>query len=220
MFYTYIHRRESDGVVFYVGKGQGDRMGSRKSRNRHWRHVAAKHGFIASIVAPWPTEAEALAHEVALIACFRGMGLALVNMTDGGDGVSGHRWSEDQRARHAVGQREKSTQKSRDAASEQLRSFWMNPDARAARVRQLSGDGNPSRRPDVRAKISAGIARGMNGTARGVRIVGYGITFDCMEDAADWLREGGIGVPDASSLSKACRGLLATSRGFRWEYTE
>jgi hypothetical protein len=89
LYYTYLHRRASDGQPFYVGKGKGGRFNSRKDRSPYWRHVAQKHGLKAEIVAQWPTEAEAFEHEKFLIWCFRDMGFELCNLTDGGEGKSG-----------------------------------------------------------------------------------------------------------------------------------
>jgi hypothetical protein len=93
MFYTYCHLRKnpdgSPGTPFYVGKGSGRRAYRAKGRNKHWNHVAAKHGFVVEILARWQSEKEAFDHEVFLISTFRAMGFKLVNLTDGGDGVSG-----------------------------------------------------------------------------------------------------------------------------------
>lgn len=89
-FYTYLHRRESDNSIFYVGKGQRRRAWiTRRKSNPHWMNTVAKHGFKVEICAEWPTEAEAFEHEKFLIECFRDMGYALCNMTDGGEGASG-----------------------------------------------------------------------------------------------------------------------------------
>lgn len=60
--------------------------------------VAAKHGYSVEIVAPWRTEQEAFDHEVFLISCFRDMGAPLVNLTHGGDGMSGHKHSPETKA--------------------------------------------------------------------------------------------------------------------------
>lgn len=95
MHYTYLHRRASDGVPFYVGKGVGRRAWSSKNRNKHWENTCSKHGFNVEVLAKWPTEAEAFEHEKFLIACFRDMGFSLVNQTDGGEGAAGLKWSEE-----------------------------------------------------------------------------------------------------------------------------
>ena len=97
--YTYAHYRP-DGSVFYIGKGCGDRAYRTGHRNPHWHRTIAKHGpHTVEILARWATHEEALAHEVFLIACFRDMGERLTNLTDGGEGVVGHKWTAEQRAR-------------------------------------------------------------------------------------------------------------------------
>lgn len=98
-FYTYVHHRADDGQVFYVGKGKGARAQSSKGRNPFWHRTAKKHGIRVEIAAPWSTEAEAFEHEKFLIACFRDMGHPLSNLTDGGEGVSGLKFSDEARAR-------------------------------------------------------------------------------------------------------------------------
>lgn len=89
-FYTYIHRRESDNAIFYVGKGKGRRAWTQDGRNSRWNRTVAKHGHKVEICAEWPTEAEAIEHEIFLISCFRDIGCQLVNMTDGGEGMAGY----------------------------------------------------------------------------------------------------------------------------------
>jgi hypothetical protein len=88
MFYTYIHQRADDSKVFYIGKGKDNRAWVTK-RSKHWHSVVKKHGIIVSICAYWPTEEEALEHEVILISCFKKMKHPLVNQTSGGEGTAG-----------------------------------------------------------------------------------------------------------------------------------
>jgi len=91
-FYVYVHRRKSDGSIFYVGKGCGRRAWKRIGRNSHWQNIVAKHGFAWEIVHSGLTEDEAIASEVSLIASLGRD--ALCNLTDGGEGMSGHVKSE------------------------------------------------------------------------------------------------------------------------------
>jgi hypothetical protein len=89
LFYTYLHRRASDNLPFYIGKGQGRRSDSICNRSKQWHQTVADHGLKVEIVATWSTEQEALDHERFLIWCFRDMGYLLCNLTSGGQGVSG-----------------------------------------------------------------------------------------------------------------------------------
>ncbi len=88
-FYTYIHRRASDGLIFYVGKGVKNRSHSTQHRNKHWHNTVAKHGVVIEVVAYWFTEEAAFDHEKSLISEYRKLNQPLCNMTDGGEGSSG-----------------------------------------------------------------------------------------------------------------------------------
>lgn len=85
LYYTYLHRRASDGLPFYIGKGAGNRAWKTSKRNPHWRHTVAKHGRNVEVLAHWGTEQEALEHERFLIECFRDMGFPMVNIAEGGN---------------------------------------------------------------------------------------------------------------------------------------
>ena len=97
MFYTYAHYTPQ-GRLFYIGKGQGERAFSFYKRGSHWNNVVLKYGKPeAQILAHWKSEKEALDHEVLLIDCFRSMGHKLCNKTNGGEGTSGYRHTDEQR---------------------------------------------------------------------------------------------------------------------------
>ena len=95
MFYTYVHTKP-DGTVFYIGKGTGIRAWKKTSRNPYWKNVVSKYKtYNVEILANWTTEKEALNHEILLISCFKDLGYKLVNMTNGGEGTSGLKMTED-----------------------------------------------------------------------------------------------------------------------------
>lgn len=98
-FYTYIHIRVDDGMVFYVGKGKGNRAYSDKGRNKRWCRTANKHGWSSVICAYWYSEFDAFEHEKSLILYYKQLNHPLCNMTDGGDGASGISPSEETRAK-------------------------------------------------------------------------------------------------------------------------
>lgn len=92
-FYVYLHSRKSDGLVFYVGKGSGDRAWKLKDnvrKNPHWSNVKSKHGVDVSIFREGMSELCALSLEKILIHLHNKAGSPLVNMTSGGEGVSGY----------------------------------------------------------------------------------------------------------------------------------
>ena len=69
-YYVYLHVKEDDGTVFYVGKGTKLRWCVSNSRTLHWKNTASKHGVICHIVAHNLTAEEALILEKKLIASY------------------------------------------------------------------------------------------------------------------------------------------------------
>lgn len=100
---------EPEPRCFYCGKGDERRL-KRRYRNKHHRHVAQKHGMERRVLFGTRDEQFALDEEVRVIAemhtyvydpAYNGLG---ANYTSGGDGVSGHRDTLEQRARRSVSQ--------------------------------------------------------------------------------------------------------------------
>ena len=98
-FYTYIHRKASDGSVFYVGKGAGKRAWDCNRRNPKWKNIVAKHNHTVEVCALWESAEEAFQHEKFLILCFKDIGCNLANLTDGGDGPNGYKYTDEQKAK-------------------------------------------------------------------------------------------------------------------------
>jgi len=90
---VYIHRKATDGTIFYVGIGKPSRAKQKEGRNRCWERTVAKHGYTIDIVEKNLTWNEACESEIALVELIgrRDKGLGnLVNLTDGGEGACGH----------------------------------------------------------------------------------------------------------------------------------
>ena len=96
-FYVYIHKRQSDGIVFYVGKGRGRRAHYLHERNDHWQKTFKKHGCSVEIVRGGLCEQKAFEVEKELIA--KHDSEKLCNKTVGGEGTSGYKFTEDQKKR-------------------------------------------------------------------------------------------------------------------------
>ena len=98
-FYVYAFLRE-DNTPYYIGKGQGTRAWS-KSR----RISPPTDSSRISILKGTLTETEAFSEEIRLIAFYGrkddGTGI-LRNLTDGGDGTSGHKPSTEHRAKQSA----------------------------------------------------------------------------------------------------------------------
>jgi hypothetical protein len=95
MFCTYAHYTPQ-GRLFYIGKGSEKRAHSKAGRNDYWQKVVAKYGEPdVQILADWDTEEEAFSHEILLIDCFKELGHKLCNLSNGGEGPSGLKHTEE-----------------------------------------------------------------------------------------------------------------------------
>jgi hypothetical protein len=86
-FFVYIHKRATDGKIFYVGKGCRYRHKSKWARSQHWHNIVNKYGYTIEIVKNGLSEQEAFELEIKLIAKYNSTGLC--NRTIGGEGASG-----------------------------------------------------------------------------------------------------------------------------------
>jgi len=102
-FYVYVHSRHSNGEPFYVGKGRHARHRETCRRSRHWKNIVAKDGgFYLSLIARGLDEEFAFLLEGEMIDKYRRLGVKLANVTDGGDGVSGFRHTEEYKKGMAI----------------------------------------------------------------------------------------------------------------------
>lgn len=87
---VYVHRRKSDGIVFYIGIGSKARSRNRWNRSVHWKNVVAKHDYEIDYLAQNVSVEEAKEIEIEAIKYYREkVGDKLTNITDGGDGGYG-----------------------------------------------------------------------------------------------------------------------------------
>ena len=86
-YYVYLHRRATDGSVFYVGKGSCQRAWDvRRGYNAYWYGTAVKYGIIVEICQDGMSEDEAFLLEMWLIAKMRHIGERISNLSCGGEG--------------------------------------------------------------------------------------------------------------------------------------
>ncbi len=88
MAYIYIHKRKTDGSVFYVGKGRGYRVTRKAGRSDWWHRTVSKYGYTWELTHRGLTDEEAYVKEMEVIRYYRDMGAELVNMNEGGEGNS------------------------------------------------------------------------------------------------------------------------------------
>jgi hypothetical protein len=102
-YYVYIHKKLTDGSVFYVGRGKGKRKTSRQNRNNHWKNIVAKHGFNVEVIEECLTFEQSNEREIFWIQKYRDEGVILANITLGGGGVAGRKRTEDEKYRISIG---------------------------------------------------------------------------------------------------------------------
>ena len=97
-YYIYLHIKLDTGEPFYVGKGTGNRANSKMNRSKWWKNTVTKHNYDVIMLEEGLIEEEALIREIYWIKRIgrKDIGLGpLVNMTDGGEGISGFKFSEE-----------------------------------------------------------------------------------------------------------------------------
>ncbi len=121
MFYVYEHIRLDTNQVFYVGKGQGYRLTSTKDRNKHWHNIVNKVGFKAIKVLENEDEELILLAEIERIDQLRKLGYKLCNITDGGQGISGLKHSEESKRKMSESRKKIAPHKHTDESKQKIR---------------------------------------------------------------------------------------------------
>ena len=218
-FYSYLHRRATDNTVFYVGKGTGNRSHFLHGRGRKWTAFYNKHGAIAEIVERFATEEEAFNHERFLIASFMAVGAKLANLTLGGDGVSGYKYTPEQAAKHAESQKktwERPGYREKHQAS--MRAVFLDP-----RYRSRQSEMSKARwaDPQKRASILARMPKGAElHNARAVTCLETAETFESISLAVKWLRSLGFESAKSGGIWQCCNKFMRSYCQFHWHYAD
>jgi hypothetical protein len=97
---VYVHRRNSDEKIFYIGKGKNKRYKSTSGRNQHWKNVALKHGWNANIVQSELSEEDSLELEEFMIEIIGLDNVCNKNYFNGGK--SGYKHTEESKSKMSV----------------------------------------------------------------------------------------------------------------------
>ena len=92
-FYVYRHIRLDTNNPFYVGKGSNNRAFSKWDRNNYWKNITEKYGYNVEIIIENLTEKEAFEKEIEFIELYKSQGYCEANFTEGGEGLSGYKFS-------------------------------------------------------------------------------------------------------------------------------
>jgi hypothetical protein len=91
-FYVYAHYIPGEDKPFYIGKGTRKRAYDKTNRNKWWCNIVKKYGLEIKFLFENLNEQEAIDKEIELIKYFGRKDMntgCLVNLTDGGEGLSG-----------------------------------------------------------------------------------------------------------------------------------
>jgi hypothetical protein len=248
MFYTYTHARNDDGTIFYVGKGKGRRAFQKSDRGQRWNQIVSEHGYTVKIVQRFEIEDAAFDHERELIYSLRKSGHRLINITEGGEGASGHKHPE------YVRQKRRATILSEPVRRKILEALPRGADHHAsvkvicietAMAFDSAMDALRWVRSTGRKASSAGtIVKACKGQFQ--KIYGYhwkfaigsfekpvyvnrrfirpvicldtGRRFASITDAQSWLISEGHAKAATTALSRACSGVWKQCYGYRWKY--
>lgn len=145
---------------FYIGKGKGrrfersykDAISNRGNKYRHnkIRSIYSK-GLKPIIIKVFDniTEAEAFSREIELIEAFKSF---LCNLTSGGDGISGHKKSEDSKIKCSISNKKIWTEAKKKEFSERMKTIIKPEDVRR-RVELRKQRGNYKKSEIEKAKM-------------------------------------------------------------------
>jgi len=130
-FYVYVDFRGDDGKPFYVGKGITKRI-KNLERNPLHSKIKNKHGIIREVVFETYDEQESFEKEIQLIQELQthvDHGNGGANLTLGGDGTSGYKFTEEQRKNmSSSGKKFWEDPEHRKKISEIRKNLWDNPE--------------------------------------------------------------------------------------------
>lgn len=224
-FYVYVHRRKTDGSIFYVGKGCGNRSASIQGRNFIWKRIVEKHGFNVDICQDFMSEENSLTLEMWIIAKLKYEGIKLANLTEGGEGAVGFK--------HPIEGRIKMR-----SAIHCSNGMFFNGAITA--IEWLKSNGYPKATQGSLSSCARGernSAYGFSWWYDGMDIVEYiprykrassslgtkvinnkGMTFDSCVVAAKWLSLNGYPKASGPNISATANGKFKYAYGYTWKY--
>lgn len=227
-FYVYVHRRETDGTIFYVGKGIKSRAALKSRRSTAWKKIAHEHGVKHEIVYGPMAEACAFSCEKAIIASIGRD--RLCNLTSGGgSGTTGYKFKKEtvrlkaEKCMKPVINSDGNVFPSLFAAKEWLRK---NGHSKATESHisscctgkrhvsyGFSWSFDTSKVPpliDCSAKV--------NENRLSPVVASNGMVFKSVSDAAEWVRSELFVKCGTSDISRCCNGKRKTCGGLEWRY--
>lgn len=186
-YYTYLHKRPDNGLVFYVGCGNKSRPRNFNCRTKYWFDVVEMVGKpIVEIVSEWATQNDAWEHEKVLIRRFREIGHPLVNQSDGGKTPVGVIKSEETRKKQGMTLSMKTRGKDNPMFGKTL-----SVEHRKKLSDSLSGKNHPQYGKPVREETKAKISSALIGRFSGSKNPNFGKKISDSQKAK--LRDANLG---------------------------
>lgn len=152
---VYFHINPLKNEVFYVGIGSLKRAYDKGSRNRFWKALVSKYGFIVDVVESGLSLEKAKEIEILYIKKIGRRNLnrgTLVNLADGGEGKNGSKES--------------------DETKQKKSDYWK-------KYYEKNSSHNLGKKHTKEVNLKKGKSMGENNTAR--KIIYKGVEFDCVK---------------------------------------
>ena len=207
IYYVYFHRRQTDGTIFYVGKGSKKRAYEIKKRSDHWKNVVKKNGLLVEIYQENLSEEDAFILEKKMI---KQIGFDfLVNLTFGGEGSAGRIITDELllKIRNYT-----QSEENRQRVSKQWKGVKRGIDfCKKTSERQIGKKFNDNHIENLRkAKINS---------MKKVKCIEKNIIFESVFYAEQWLKSIGLATKSAQTqIRHVCKKRCKTACGFSWEY--
>lgn len=223
-FLVYVHERPDTNAIFYVGKGTEKRSKQTSNRSNYWHNIVAKAGgFCAHIVLRDLVEHEALELEKALIAEMRNNNVPICNLTDGGDGISGYKFSAETRQKMSERRKGRTSPTKGKSLSEEHRNklrLAKLGKKQSAEHKQNSAKARLGikKSPEERKRMSErmlGKKMPKEAVAKKFRPVfctTTGVEYESVTAAANTL---GL---ETTNISRCCKGVFKQTKGYSFEY--
>ena len=223
-FLVYVHIRLDSGEPFYVGKGTIKRIRKKTNRNKHWHSIVEKcNGFNSVIIKDNLFENEAFQLEKDTISEYRLKKINLCNYTDGGDGVSGYKHTDEcklKMSKLAKGRpAHNKGSKASDVSREKMKMAKLGKKLSKEHVEKVAASkrGKPLSY-ECRMKISNALTGKKHTEDAKIKMstpvvcLTNGTLYSSMTQAA---KELGVW---SSNITKVCQGILSQTGGFKFSY--